>query len=372
MKKKNSSRTKAIHYADHTSPTLCFELYSKQHQTKRHVRQVIIVRGKLRVLPGGKDSIAFVTPDNNCGVEAAGDVLIQNEKDRNRALHGDVVYVELIIDESAQDDNNTNDYVDGNDDDDDGRRDMTKKKNGATITNFMTDLKLNGEKEEKEREEKEDKVVYEEDDYLIDEGDDKNNKVHDDNNAENGEEMWHDDMTQMSLWNPTIKLRKNKLTINNKEEGKTTELKQQQQQQRRGRVICIIPLTTPLVKLQQSSSETGVVPEEVAKGSGKSNSNSNNNHHNHGGRNNRKKKNEDNNNNDNILPKRIIIGTLTQLDGGRYLLVPTNKCYPRFMCPYGTKPHQPSQDDDVSSSGSNNRILYRATYAYNTWATTMK
>jgi DIS3-like exonuclease 2 len=390
MKKKNSSsRTKTVqHYAEHISPTNCFALYSNenptQQQQQKRGRHVRVIRGRLRVLPGGGNSIAFVTPDNfgSSGGGCGADVLILNEKDINRDLLGDFFYVYLIID-SAQE--NTND----DDDDDDGGK-KTKKKVSTTTTtttttlsHFMSDLKLNG-KDEKEEEDEEEKVVYEEGDYFIDEGDDENDKVDDDNDNDNNgeigeEEMWHDDITQMSLWNPTIKLRKktkvSMINNNNKEEGKTTnEVRQPQQQQRCGRVICIIPPpTTPLVKLQQPSSEIKVVPKEVVAKVGDKN-NSKNNHHFRGGRNNREKEKDDDNNN-NLLPKRIITGTLTQLVGGRYLLVPTNRCYPRFMCPSGTKPHQPSQDDNgttSSSSSSNNRILYRATYTYNTWATTMK
>ena len=54
----------------------------------------LVIRGKLRVLPGSMDSGASFISDD-CG-RFARDVWIPDAAARNRALDGDVVYVELL------------------------------------------------------------------------------------------------------------------------------------------------------------------------------------------------------------------------------------------------------------------------------------
>jgi len=79
----NKSRTKKVNYEPHDSHSSCLQQYASNDAT--------IVQGKLRVMPS-KNGVSFITCDQ--GSLSKG-VLIKDVKDRNRALDGDFVFVEL-------------------------------------------------------------------------------------------------------------------------------------------------------------------------------------------------------------------------------------------------------------------------------------
>jgi len=158
-------------------------------------------------------------------------------------------------------------------------------------------------------------------------------------------DRWHDDEVQMSLWDPVLNLRKRKkkknVGNNNSNRGGGNALddgaNEGEARQYSGRVICIIPPSSG-VGVKQASEFS---PEDESY----------------------KKQ----------LPRRTIVGTLTKLpDGNRYLLVPNNKCLPRFMCPAGTKeveeetPVDEENDDDAD--GEKNKMLYQAEYIFGSWS----
>jgi exoribonuclease R len=137
-----------------------------------------LVRGKLRVLPFGAtgDAASFVACDRGLIHK---DVLIPGCLQRNRAMHGDIVYVELIADDN----------------------DDQEKHNVADVTQGLEETHLDESWKDEIR------------------------------------ETWQDDTVQMELWNPTNsiprKVKTGKLV-------RTTDAPIEQPQQR-GRVVHICP-----------------------------------------------------------------------------------------------------------------------------------
>lgn len=193
-------------------------------------------------------------------------------------------------------------------------------------------------------------VQYEEEDYLINEEFDIVTEENLNEEEEEEEaEMWHDDEVQMSLWDPVINLRKKSkkpttTTTNQSSHDKSMGI------QRSGKVIHILP----------PKSSSGNQPSEFA---------------------------PQDESHRNEVPKRTIVGSLTQLPhGGRYLLIPNNKSLPRFMCPTGTKDdgdndnnsnNEEDNADDTAEDNNNNgdsnaKLLYRAEYAHGSWHATGK
>ncbi|KAL9186602.1 hypothetical protein ACHAXT_005840 [Thalassiosira profunda] len=299
---KRKSRTKKVQYEPHASHSACLQRYSANDPT--------IVCGKIRVMPS-RNGAAFVTCDRGSQLR---DVLIKDEKARNRALDGDHVFVELLP-------------ALGNADG--GAMGGAEKKcegKGATIADYMTSLELSdgadGATTSRHVSEEDEEVEYEEGEYLIEENHQRNDT--EDDEDEEGE-MWHDDAVQMSLWDPAVNLRKKRKKPSTNEGRDDTF-----GAQRSGKVIFVVP---PKSSASQQPSE--LTPEDESY---------------------RKK-----------LPKRTIVGTLTVLpgqekNGGRYLLVPNNKSLPRFMCPAGTKAN--SNDD------ADGKTLYRAEYVHASWHAT--
>jgi len=358
-KRSNKSRTKKVQYEPHVPLSTCLSRYAAHDAT--------VVRGRIRVMPS-RNGAAFVTCDRG---SMGKDVLVKDEKDRNRALDGEYVFVELhplmVGDEDGEEDG--------------GGRGRGEERGGSgqkevTIADFMDNLKLTGgategggQKEkrmEQSTEEEMGDVEYEEEEYLINEEFDiVKDETLNEGEEEEEAEMWHDDEVQMSLWDPVINLRKKSknVTTNQSSHEKSLGI------QRSSKVIHILPP-------KSSSSGTtfgggGKQPSEFAP--------------------------QDESHRDEV-PKRTIVGSLTRLPhGGRYLLVPNNKSLPRFMCPAGTKDDEGNNNNNNNnnnneeeeersnadadgednnnndnSNASNAKILYRAEYAHGSWHATNK
>ncbi|KAL7469506.1 hypothetical protein ACHAXS_009760 [Conticribra weissflogii] len=322
--KSNKSRTKKIQYEAHADLATCLARYTSGDPK--------IVRGKLRVMPA-RNGAAFVTCDRG---SFSRDVVIKDEKCRNRALDGDYVYVELL----PLDGVNRGDDDRGNGDEDGG--DMGRK--DITIGEFMENLELNDgsnslfvavEATSKTANDVDDEidmnVEFEEEEYLIDDNVEIEGKTDGEIRhceEEEGFEMWHDDDVQMSLWDPVVNLRKKPKRSSSSQDIDAGV-------QHCGKVISIIP----------PKSNVGMLPSEL----------------NPSAEDYRKK-----------LPTRTIVGTLTKLpDGKRYLLVPNNKSLPRFMCPLGTIEESAESESGGDGVGSA-KTLYRATYTYGSWHATNK
>jgi len=318
-KKKRTSRTKKVNYPPHATHSSCLQRYNSSMSTTSSSSSTgkQIIRGKLRALPSSsnnnnrgnannKKANAFVTCDRGL---LARDVVIQTDLDRNRAMDGDFVFVELLGDV-----NDSGDNIMVNNDDDEEQK---KRSKDVTMEDYMGQLDLNGDEiSESCRDEMEsESVIQEEED------------------EEGG--RWHDDEVQMSLWDPVLNLRKKvKKQRSNEEGGNDSGEVHDGERQYSGRVICIVP---PSGAGQQASEFNPGAEDESYKKQ---------------------------------IPKRTIVGTLSKLpDGKRYLLVPNNKCLPRFMCPAGTKEVEEEGTDDT---GEKSRMLYQAEYVFGHWQATSK
>jgi DIS3-like exonuclease 2 len=274
-----------------------------------------IIRGKLRALPSssnsnnnrGKTNIkanAFVTCDRGL---LARDVVIQSDIDRNRALDGDYVFVELLDDVGGGGDA----VLDGGDE-------QKQRSKDVTMVDFMDQLNLNDDEisESCRAEMQSDADIQEE-----------------------GEgERWHDDQVQMSLWDPVLNLRKRLKKKNSDVEGVEDTNEANSERQYSGRVVCIVP---PSVGPGQQASEFKPEDESFKE----------------------------------LIPKRIIVGTLTKLpDGNRCLLVPNNKCLPRFMCPSGMKEFEEDGNDNANAdeASEKSKMLYQAEYVFGSWSSMNK
>lgn len=306
----NKARTKKVNYPPHAALRSCLERYAADDPA--------LIRGKLRVMPS-KHGASFVTCDRGSQLK---DVLVKDEKDRNRGLDGEFVFVELVP---------GGEYGEGVGN---GKGADEKRHDGKEmkIADFMSNLELNdadvanggskkksdkvAEKEDDEEDLEED-VQFEEEEYLIGEEEEEEEASVPEENMDTIDdeevEMWHDDEAQMSLWDPVVNLRKrsNKSTTNQQQNEKALS------GQRSGKVIYILP---PKSTAGQQQSELTSEGESSRNGNG--------------------------NNKQQVLPKRTIVGTLTQLpNGGRCLLSPNNKSLPQFMCPSGTKPEDNSNNE---------------------------
>jgi DIS3-like exonuclease 2 len=88
VKTQTNNNNNKIPFASYWNYSDCLALYAKKQ----------LVRGKLRILPQ-KDGKAFVTSDRG---EFVKDILIETTLQQNRALDGDVVFVELLPQEDEE------------------------------------------------------------------------------------------------------------------------------------------------------------------------------------------------------------------------------------------------------------------------------
>jgi DIS3-like exonuclease 2 len=156
-----NNQNKVEKYPPHWEYNKCLKMYVDQDPT--------LVRGKLRCLPS-KDGMAFVSCDRGSQKR---DVLLESSLERNRAMNGDIVFVEL----SPKDDQDSEDTED------------------------EAVLELNKELE------------------ALDTG-----------TGTEGE-MWQDDSIQMKLWNPAVRIRRIK-SLQTEEPSQ-----HQNTVQRKGRVV---------------------------------------------------------------------------------------------------------------------------------------
>jgi exoribonuclease R len=301
---KRKARTKKIQYPPHQSHAACLQRYNNSDPA--------IIRGKIRVMPA-KNGAAFVTCDRG---SLSKDILILTEIDRNRALDGDYVFVELLSDEKL-----------------DGIGEEKKFDNDVTLGQFMHRLGLDdtqdcdvavtqGNIPDVDNDESyEEDVEYENEEYMIDDQVPKSqqSRATIDNSEDEIPEMWHDDEVQMSLWDPVVNTRK-------KTKSSPTDVLQQDQ--RKGKVIFVIPPKSTAGKSELSPADESY-----------------------------RQKN----------PTRTIVGTLSKLPDGnnKYLFSPNNKALPRFMCPAKTA-------GELKLSNDDDKMLYKAEYIYGTWAETNK
>ncbi|KAL7550644.1 hypothetical protein ACHAWF_016364 [Thalassiosira exigua] len=284
------ARTKKVQRPSHAPLSACLERYAASDPA--------LVRGKLRVAPA-RNGAAFVACDRGSRRK---DVVVADERDRNRALDGDLVFVELLPEEEGAGGEGVG-----------AERDTRRGGGGATVADYVAGcvagLQLNDGKESLTS--------------TVGEGESG------DVEGEEGAEMWHDDEVQMRLWDPAVNLRKRSSVSS---QGGRSD-RSSSETQRKGRVIHILP----------PKAGAGEQPSELNPGKGRSCG-------------------------EQKAPRRTIVGTLTRLPnqgdrGGRYLLVPTNKSLPRFMCPTSAKP---DGGDDAADSAT----LYRAEYVHGSWRST--
>jgi exoribonuclease R len=180
----------------------CVSLYNSKDPS--------VIRGTLRVLPNAKDAMAFCTCDRGSQKK---DVLIEMPLHRNRALDGDVVYVELKPEYLDNEDNE--------DDDEDNKHVRKSQKHGM-----------------------EDDVEQEQgcsgggDEIIAD-----------------VDSWWQDDPIQMSLWSPVVPIRRRQDALNKKEDdgkGDGTGVSKQ----RNGRVIHVVPPKSLASEIHPNKSST--------------------------------------------------------------------------------------------------------------------
>lgn len=330
MKKQRSSRTKKVNYPPHATHASCLQRYNSSLTSSSSPSIIsstsskgkhIIIRGKLRALPasnknnnvGGPNNFskasAFVTCDRGSLVR---DVVIQNEVDRNRALDGDLVFVELLNDVNGMAESDDRNGGDG--------MQKQRRSNNITMGEYIDELNLNyDEISESCRAGMESETGF------------MNNEV------EEAVERWHDDEVQMSLWDPVLNLRKRLKKKCSDFEGENIDAEVNGHvRQYSGRVICIIPPSGAGGQSEFSPEDEGFMKQ---------------------------------------IPRRTIVGTLTKLsDGNRFLLVPNNKCLPRFMCPAGTKEDEEvgGNSNNDTNDGEKNTNLYQAEYIFGSWSSMNK
>jgi len=193
-KKNNKARTKKIQYPDHKPLHECLRRYAQNDKK--------LIRGKLRVMPGG--AMAFVSCDKGSYNR---DVVIDGDLQRNRALDGDFVFVEIISTTTADDKN--------------GKENV--KDNGDENSTHEDKLEI---EQEKDSDTEENVITAQLDEIAIDD----------------------DDETHHSLWDPKVHIQKNM----NKNASKSNV----QQEQYLGEVICIITPKTSNGKLASEINPT--------------------------------------------------------------------------------------------------------------------
>jgi len=318
------SRSKKQIYPEHAPMEDCLARYVTNDRS--------IIRGKLRVLPGG--SRGFVGCDRGL---VRRDVIINNEVSRNRAIDGDTVFVEITgtverRNEPLVDCNNCMEI-----------EEEVDEENKSELKNLLENLQIDDEDvgsndiisnsnddstEESEKEEYEDADF---EDYNIGEDEDFENEKSDSSHDEirstvKTHSVWQDDEKQVALWNPVVNIRKR--------DGNKTEKETMSEDQFQGIVVQIILPKT----LANPSSEINPYCRYQ----------------------------------DKVIPRRTIVGTLAQLPGmnsTRFLLVPSNRSLPRFMTPNSTQKVYLQQ---IREGKDSDQIMYKADYVYGSWSNTDK
>ena len=271
----------------------------------------IIIRGKLRVLPSTMDSgWSFVTCDRG---RFRQDVVIEGALERNRAMDGDIVFVEI-----------------------DGPADHGEK----DTTNLLGDS------------------VKEHEGKKIDVKDkDKNNNDDDDDDDEAGDNVspgwnkdeivettWADDGLHMNLWNPILSDIPRKQTLQREFRSSVVGKPSSSTHQYKGRVVHICPPKALFSELEQPGNNHGktVLPRRRIVGTfkilpGKKNTN-------------------DSSNTTNLNP--VV------------LLTPNNRSLPQFKCPNNT--YQKLNLAALMDSGELAQSIFQAEYEFLSWGASHK
>jgi exoribonuclease R len=246
----------------------------------------------------GKDAAAFVTCDRGSQER---DVLIATMRDQNRSLDGDLVFVELLDDKESVDSVGEDE---GEDEDD--------------LTEEEAEHETAVEHNDQDRVDEVADILH---DMAVGGGIPKDETNFKD---EFCQETWKDDSVQKALWNPQVPVLR--LPANT-----TTCTDSNLRIQLKGRVVCVIP-PKESAGTQASELSPGLQAQYLA-------------------------------------PRRTIVGTLKSViprnksnERPLYLLTPTNKSLPQFLCPSS---FQPSPVPDVA--GNEEHGLYRAEYIYGSW-----
>lgn len=290
-----------------------------------------IVRGKIRALPS-KSGSAFVTCDRGYLTR---DVFIEDSEGRNRALDGDVVFVELIG------------YV--------GEEEVV----GVTATGPSTRAPSGvgsgsagddgGGGRDHEVDETAERLAKAS--LAVAEADGDGEAEEEDDGAAPPATTWADDEVQRSLWDPALSV-----PIRPRPAAGDGDEEEGEQRQYKGRVVHVCP---PRAHPGAKSSELDPTNKR-----GRSNSNAKS----KGGR------------GQDAVAVRTVVGPAKALPGGsRWLIEPRNKSLPRFMCPPKFRPVgvRGSGVNGGGGDGGNGGgfgatpaagLIYRAEYRYGSWS----
>jgi DIS3-like exonuclease 2 len=212
------SNNKTERYPPHWSLDDCRTAYASGTSA---TTKTVVVRGILRVLPFSPQNAAatasFVTCDRG---ETGKDICVATEVDRNRALHGDEVFIELYPVQEVED-------VD----------ESAEEKRPLTSVDIQEHLQ----------------------DMTLDEG---GNDTCD--SPVGPPQTWQDDPAQAALWNPVVPIQRptanGRHTHDEDPMERRRRKEQQMQQQRKGRVVYIVPPKAVYSEVQTSNSSSPQKP----------------------------------------------------------------------------------------------------------------
>ena len=310
----NNNRVRNEPYPPHLSLEECLARYNPAAAAFKDDddgTSNILIRGKLRVLPGNdKTSASFVACDRGLLRQ---DVIVEDYFHRNRALDGDIVFLQLLPSEGEEAD----------DDATTGHHKTVTVEEYELSQTLESKAKINESGDEDGKEE-------------VDSGDD--DKESDDNLTPR---TWQDDETQMDLWNPQITLvRQERLSLRPANDSSTSRL--QPQTQRRGRVVHVVP---PKVVLSELEPDTA--PQKASKAPSPP----------------RRR----------IVGSLMVLQSGTILLTPNNKSLPQFKC-PQQMTQALIDKLQREQDSENGSSSSSvlDKTLFRADYVYGSWQASHK
>ena len=145
--------------------------------------------------------------------------------------------------------------------------------------------------------------------------------------ADNKAPLWQDDDVQMSLWAPVVAIEKRPLVSPSSLTGGNAAA----QEQRQGRVVCVVHPKS----LTELSELAHIARKDKTKQTRRS------------------------------APIRRVVGSMIVMrraNGNAYLLTPTNRSLPQFICPGSFR-----LDADQLKQNSEEGLLFKAEYVYGTW-----
>ena len=254
----NSSSSGSIVYPPYKSLPELLERYNS--------KDPLLIRGKIRVLPGiGK--MSFCTCDRG---SQSKDVVLETPLERNRALDGDVAFVELIV--PPQGEQHEREQVQGRGLKIQGGGKTEVRRGGGRRIETFDDANAADVGEDEDENEAGDTIVVETSMHPA--------RAPATRSATSS--SWQDDQLQVDLWDPIVPLeRRIGIPQESPDDDDSTK------EQRRGRVVYVYP-----PRQQQNE----IRPHEQVTGK----------------------------------PTKRIVGTLKRLQGGTTLLTPSNKSLDQF------------------------------------------